>query len=90
MKKAVIGMQKGNETFLFYYDPQDREGLVRTIARFAANPELNLTWSDAALLIRDAFPHEDGIYLELVSSSAGASTPCGWIALAVFPETCRA
>lgn len=78
--QKFIGIQKGSETFLFYYDDDDREALVRTLARFAADPELNLTWSDAATIIRDLFTDHQEINLPV--AEAGCTT--GWVALAVF------
>ncbi len=46
----VLAMIKGDDRYVFLYtDAQAREAL-RMLGRFAADPQLNLTWYDAALL----------------------------------------
>jgi hypothetical protein len=50
-RRNVVALRKGGETFIVLYDDADAEGAVRAIARFAANPELNFTWRDAAVLV---------------------------------------
>jgi hypothetical protein len=52
-KTNVLALRKTGESFLFFYDAEDAEAMVRTLAKFAADPELNFSWSDAALLARD-------------------------------------
>ena len=48
-----VGLRKGSEIFVFFYDDTDSDAVVAAIARFATNPELNFEWSDAAELIRN-------------------------------------
>ena len=58
----VLALVKGEERFLFLFDDQNRDETLRQLARFAANPELDFTWYDAAMLsrkIRDAVPTVD-------------------------------
>ena len=58
----VLALVKGEEKFLFLFDDQNRDETLRQLARFAANPELEFTWYDAAMLsqrIREACPSED-------------------------------
>ena len=43
-------LAKGNERFVFLWDEASRAELLQTIGRFASNPELSLTWYDAANL----------------------------------------
>ena len=52
-KSNFIALQKANESYLFFYQDEDAEGVVRAMARFAANPDLSFTWHDAAMLSRD-------------------------------------
>jgi hypothetical protein len=57
----VLALVKGNERFIFLFDDQNRDETLRQLARFAADPELDFTWYDAAMLsrkIRDAVPSE--------------------------------
>ncbi len=58
----VLALVKGEEKFIFLFDDQNRDETLRQLARFAANPELDFTWHDAAMLsrkIRDAVPTEE-------------------------------
>ena len=55
----VLALVKGEERFIFLFDDKNRDETLRQLARFAANPELDFTWYDAAMLsrkIRDAVP----------------------------------
>ena len=58
----VLALVKGEERFIFLFDDENRDETLRQLARFAANPELDFTWYDAAMLsrkIRDAVPPSD-------------------------------
>lgn len=58
----VLALVKGKERFIFLFDDQNRDETLRQLARFAANPDLDFSWYDAAMLsrkIRDAVPTED-------------------------------
>jgi len=46
----VIALVKGEERYVFLYDDDSRDEAIRAIGRHAANPELNFTWYDAAVL----------------------------------------
>lgn len=48
----VLALVKGEERFLFLFDDQNRTETLRTLGRFAADPELDFTWYDAAVLSR--------------------------------------
>jgi hypothetical protein len=55
----VLALVKGEEQYLFLFDDSNRTETLRTLGRYAANPELSFTWFDAAVLsekIRQAFP----------------------------------
>jgi hypothetical protein len=56
-KDNFIALRKGCESYLFFYDDEDTDAVIWTMARFAANPDLSFDWHDAATLSRDvAFP----------------------------------
>lgn len=46
----VLALVKGEERYIFLYDDQRRAEALRTLGRFASNPELSFTWYDAAVL----------------------------------------
>jgi hypothetical protein len=46
----VLTLVKGEERYVFLYDDASRAECLRVLGRFAANPELNFTWYDAAVL----------------------------------------
>ena len=52
----VLAMFKGEEQYVFLYDDANRVETLRTLGRFAADPELSFSWYDAAIMskkIRD-------------------------------------
>ncbi len=46
----VLALVKGNERYIFLYDDASRAETLRTLGRYASNPELSFTWYDAAVL----------------------------------------
>ncbi len=55
----VVALMRGDEQYLFVFDPTSRTELLRLLGRFAADPELSFTWYDAAILsqkIREMMP----------------------------------
>jgi len=46
----VLALIKGQERYIFLYDDAHRAEALRTLGRFASNPELSFTWYDAAVL----------------------------------------
>lgn len=46
----VLALVKGSERYVFLYDEASRAETLRTLGRFASNPELSFTWYDAAVL----------------------------------------
>lgn len=48
----VLALVKGEEKFIFLFDDHNRDETLRQLARFAANPDLDFTWYDAAMLSR--------------------------------------
>ncbi|XZE55135.1 hypothetical protein SH139x_001131 [Planctomycetaceae bacterium SH139] len=61
----VLALVKGEQRYLFLFDDENRTETLRTLGRFAADPDLDFTWYDAAVLsrkIREAVaqPSEEG------------------------------
>jgi hypothetical protein len=52
-KDNFVVLRRSGESYLFFYDEEDAEAVIRTMARFAADPTLSFTWHDAAVLSRD-------------------------------------
>jgi len=46
----VLALVKGTERYVFLYDDAHRADTLRTLGRYASDPELSFTWYDAALL----------------------------------------
>ncbi len=46
----VLALVKGAERYVFLYDDASRAEALRTLGRYASNPELSFTWYDAAIL----------------------------------------
>jgi hypothetical protein len=46
----VLALVKGNERYIFLYDDASRTEALRTLGRYASNPELSFSWYDAAVL----------------------------------------
>ena len=58
----VLALVKGDERYIFLYDDDNRAETLRTLGRYASNPELSFTWYDAAVLsqkIRQTATHSD-------------------------------
>ena len=46
----ILAFVKGEERYLFLYKNETRSETLRTLGRFASNPELSFSWYDAAVL----------------------------------------
>ena len=46
----VLALVKGSERYVFLYDDDKRAEILRTLGRYASNPELSFSWYDAAVL----------------------------------------
>jgi hypothetical protein len=46
----VLALIKGNERYIFLFDDERRAETLRTLGRFASNPDLSFSWYDAAVL----------------------------------------
>lgn len=56
---TVIALVKGEEQYVFLYDDIGRAETLRTLGRFASNPELSFTWHDAAVLSQRIRKHAE-------------------------------
>jgi hypothetical protein len=46
----IVAIVKGDERYVFMFDEDTRSETLRTLGRFASNPELSFSWYDAAVL----------------------------------------
>lgn len=46
----VLALVKGEERYVFLFDDRNRAEVLRTLGRYASNPDLSFTWYDAAVL----------------------------------------
>ncbi len=46
----VLALVKGSERYIFLFDDTQRAEALRTLGRYASNPDLSFTWYDAAVL----------------------------------------
>lgn len=46
----VLALVKGQERYIFLFDDSSRAATLRTLGRYASNPDLSFTWYDAAVL----------------------------------------
>ena len=46
----VLALVKGSERYVFLYDDTNRSQALRTLGKYASNPDLSFTWYDAAVL----------------------------------------
>jgi hypothetical protein len=59
----VLAMIKGEERYIFLYNDANRTEVLRTLGRFAADPQLSFNWHDAGMLSRKV---RDLAYQQLV------------------------
>ena len=52
----VLALVKGSERYIFLFDDDHRSDALRTLGRFASNPDLSFTWYDAAVLESEDSP----------------------------------
>ena len=46
----VLALVKGSERYIFLFDDDNRSETLRTLGRYASNPDLSFSWYDAAVL----------------------------------------
>ena len=47
---SIVAIVKGEERYVFMFDDDTRAETLRTLGRYASNPELSFSWYDAAVL----------------------------------------
>ncbi len=55
----VVALVRGSEQYIFMFDEANRTETLRTLGRYAADPDLSFTWYDAAILsqkVREVLP----------------------------------
>jgi tripartite-type tricarboxylate transporter receptor subunit TctC len=50
----VLALVRGEERFIFVYDDQSRDEILDAIRDAAADPQISLSWFDAAVLTERA------------------------------------
>jgi len=74
----VLALVKGEEKFIFLFDDSNRDNTLRQLAHFAADPEIDFSWYDAAMLsrkIRDAVPQENDEAVNDIAATRKHRTP---------------
>lgn len=46
----VVALVKGEERYIFLFNDKQKSQTLRTLGRYASNPELSFSWYDAAVL----------------------------------------
>lgn len=46
----VLALVKDDQRYVFLYDDASHDQLLQTLGRYAADPELNFSWYDAAVM----------------------------------------
>lgn len=46
----VLALVKGEERYIFVYEDQQKDAALKTLGRWATNPDLSFSWYDAAVL----------------------------------------
>lgn len=49
----VMAMIKGQEKYLLLYEPAQANEAIRTLGRWASDPQLSFTWYDAAVATQE-------------------------------------
>lgn len=60
----VLALVKGEERYIFLYNDENRVEMLRTLGRYAADPQLSFSWYDAAVMSKKV---REIAYNELVS-----------------------
>lgn len=63
----VLALVRGEERYVFLYDDDSADQLLRTLGDYAADPELSFSWYDAAVMSQRI--------ARLRSQSASAESP---------------
>jgi hypothetical protein len=53
-ENVVALIKESGERFIFFFDNESWPGLTQCLGRFAADPEIDFSWHDAAVLSQSA------------------------------------
>jgi len=54
----LLSLTRDRDTYLFLFNADNRSETLRQLGRLAANPELNFSWYDAAVLSLEVRKHQ--------------------------------
>ncbi len=69
---SIVAIVKGEERYVFMFDDDTRAETLRTLGRYASDPELSFNWYDAAVLsqkVRKTQTSDEAIDAALVNRS---------------------
>lgn len=70
----VLALVKGEERYIFLYDDDRKSETLRTLGRFASDPELSFTWYDAAVLSQKIRKSQSGSSFEEATIDEGSTS----------------
>ena len=70
---SMLALVKGAERYVFLYTEANRAETLRTLGRFASNPELSFSWYDAAVLSQKI--RQESIKASQPTSASSAPSP---------------
>ena len=73
---TALILHKGDDCYVFVYDDASRAELLRTLSRFASDPELNFTWYDCAVLNQKIRQENKELHQLLVEDILKGNTAC--------------
>lgn len=68
----IVAIVKGDERYVFMFDDESRAEALRTLGRYASNPELSFSWYDAAVLSQKIRKSGSGAAQPAASSAPSA------------------
>jgi hypothetical protein len=71
----VLALVKGEERYIFLYDDQHRVETLRTLGRYAADPQLSFSWYDAAVMSKKIREMANSVAAENEASRPSATMP---------------
>lgn len=85
----VLALVKGEEQYIFLYNEENRVEMLRTLGRYAADPEMNFSWYDAAVLskkVREIAYHDLVSQIHACNSQAQNNAAAAQQNVAVRPS----
>lgn len=72
MHRNVLTVEMGPERYVFKWNDADGAEVIRTAARYAADPELSFTWDHAAAVARCVDKEFGPLGIKILKAAAGA------------------